>query len=168
MSIEQFLVEDYKLKVDYLVNHFSRMWNRFSFFVTIESAILTALLAFLQIPQLRDFAVYLAGLGLLIGLVWWVAGSEDRFLVTVYRGHVEQTADRIRQQEAFQTKLADYASVGSVPDDLFLFASPVEWRLRWLSITRLAGLVPLLVSLIWLVVILTWSTQGVTNVSDGV
>ena len=37
ISVESrgFLIDDYKLKVGYLSDHFGRMWTRFNFFVTI-------------------------------------------------------------------------------------------------------------------------------------
>jgi len=38
MELDDFLLEDYKLKIAYLTNHFDRMWNRFNFFVGIETA----------------------------------------------------------------------------------------------------------------------------------
>ena len=35
----EFLLRDYELKIHYLTDQFSRMWTRFSYFVTIESAL---------------------------------------------------------------------------------------------------------------------------------
>jgi hypothetical protein len=37
---QDFLLEDYKQKISYLTNHLQRMWRRFNFFVTLETALL--------------------------------------------------------------------------------------------------------------------------------
>jgi hypothetical protein len=39
MKKEDFLLEDYKLKVEYYAGHLSRMWTRFNFLLTIDSAL---------------------------------------------------------------------------------------------------------------------------------
>ncbi len=38
-AIENFLLEDYKLKTDFLKAQFERLWKRFEFFLVIESAL---------------------------------------------------------------------------------------------------------------------------------
>jgi len=42
MAVDEkdFLLRDYELNVCYLSVHFQRMWTRFNFFVTIESALI--------------------------------------------------------------------------------------------------------------------------------
>jgi hypothetical protein len=37
--LREFLVEDYKLKVGYLTEHFSRVWTRFNFFISLETLV---------------------------------------------------------------------------------------------------------------------------------
>src|SRR5438876_12390688 len=37
---EAFLQKDYELKITYLSDQFARMWNRFNYFVAIETALL--------------------------------------------------------------------------------------------------------------------------------
>ena len=39
---EAFLLKDYDLKIAYLSSHFTRMWNRFNYFVAIETALVGA------------------------------------------------------------------------------------------------------------------------------
>ncbi len=41
MEPETILLEDYKQKITYLTAHMTRMWTRFNFFVTIESALIS-------------------------------------------------------------------------------------------------------------------------------
>jgi hypothetical protein len=35
-----FAQKDYELKIQYLTNHFQRMWTRFNYFVVIEAALI--------------------------------------------------------------------------------------------------------------------------------
>jgi len=37
-----FLIEDYWQKISYLKDHFTRLWNRFNYFLTIQSALFGA------------------------------------------------------------------------------------------------------------------------------
>lgn len=76
-----FLLKNYELKINYLTNHLSRMWMRFNFFVTIESALLGS--RFLigngkLTPQV-------AGLGAALSFIWYLFGAEDRYLALIYR-----------------------------------------------------------------------------------
>lgn len=34
----QYLFKDYELKINYINNHFTRMWNRFNYFLVLETA----------------------------------------------------------------------------------------------------------------------------------
>jgi hypothetical protein len=39
LTPEDFALEDYKQKINYLTAHFTRMWTRFNYFVAIETAL---------------------------------------------------------------------------------------------------------------------------------
>jgi len=54
MATEDFLSEDYKLKVDFLKSQFDRLWTRFNYFLTVEMALFGAL-GFVVFEK-RDFA----------------------------------------------------------------------------------------------------------------
>ena len=41
----EFLIADYGHKIGYLTNHFGRVWQRFNFFITLESGLSAALWA---------------------------------------------------------------------------------------------------------------------------
>ena len=43
MKPEDFVSKDYELKVRYLTDHFSHIWNRFNYLVEIESAMLAGM-----------------------------------------------------------------------------------------------------------------------------
>lgn len=161
MDVNQFLLEDLKLKVDFLNAHLQRMWTRFNFFITIES-ILIGLLFSSGTNSLPDRSLPFACIEAFISLVWWVFGAQDRLLVSHYRAQVKDAASRIA---ATDEKLAyySYRYVSATPKDIQKDPktieqkkrwNPIEWRLELLSITRLAALFPLLIFLFWLLLIL--------------
>src|SRR5260370_15756114 len=90
-KLEAFLQKDYELKITYLSNHFARMWNRFNYFVAIETALVGG--KFL-IPN-GVLSHELAIAGLLLSALWYVMGAEDRYLVRLYRYQVERAADAV-------------------------------------------------------------------------
>src|SRR5215471_12535943 len=91
MNAEDFLIKDYELKIKYLPDHFQRMWMRFNFFVTIESALVGGKVIFS--PNASTWVLCLVGA--LLSFVWYVFGAEDRYLVRIYRSHVKDAAERI-------------------------------------------------------------------------
>jgi|SRR5215470_1400839 len=144
-----FAQKDYEMKVAYLTNQFQRMWTRFNYFVVIESALIGGKTVF------GDRAIGKAGLvfGLCLSLVWYVMGAEDRFLVQLYREQLKDAAqvlsDRVWREMDFS-----YTYVGDVTNaSERVKASLSGWRFERFSTTRLAALIPLAVTLIWLVLL---------------
>ena len=82
-DIEEFLVEDYKLKTDYLTKHFSRMLTRFNFFLTIGSA-----LFLLSMDQAFDHAIFLSVLGTILSALWFFFAASDNYNADVYRKQI--------------------------------------------------------------------------------
>src|SRR5688572_31501910 len=94
MSVEpvSFLIEDYKYKIDYLTAHMTRMWTRFNFFVTLETALLGG-----RVLLVGDKPAPMVGIaGMFLSLVWYVMGAQDRFLMDFYRWQVMEAAERVR------------------------------------------------------------------------
>src|SRR5947209_2871311 len=94
----QFLEKDYELKVAYLTNHFTRMWQRFNFFVVFEGLALTALFTAMGSgAALVRNGTLISAFGLAASLCWYAFGAQDKYLVEVYRSHVEQAGAVIAQ-----------------------------------------------------------------------
>src|SRR3989442_5547069 len=91
-----FAQKDYELKVQYLTNHFQRMWTRFNYFVVIHAALIGGKTIF---GNEKNEKISIAGLcfGLGLSLLWYVMGAEDRSLVVKYRTQVEKAADVLRE-----------------------------------------------------------------------
>lgn len=141
-----FVQKDYELKVAYLTNHFQRMWTRFNYFVVIEAALIGGKTIF------GDKAIGWAGLcfGFVLSLVWYVMGAEDRYLVQVYRAQVKEAAE-VLMSALWQVPDRQYRYVGDPTGaSQSIKPSVAGWRLELISTTRLASLIPLGVSLVWL------------------
>jgi hypothetical protein len=86
---------------------------------------------------------------ILLSIIWWVFGAQDRALVETYRRGVVQVANRL-------------SALGWVDDSDYVGKedatksgsswNPVSWYEPRISITRLAAYVPLLSLAIWLLV----------------
>lgn len=152
-EIDSFLLEDYRQKVAYLTAQFGRMWNRFNYFVVLESA----LTGFLLNNKFWDNAVYFALTEMLLSFIWWSLGAQDRFLVRLYRDDVKDAVERIRERvDAGQPVLGnDYRYVGE-PGEKFAMRSkyPFEWYSVKFSVTKLAAIIPFLLFLGWAAVFL--------------
>ncbi len=143
--IVDFALKDYELKIAYLTAHFQRVWTRFNYFVVIEAALIGGKTIF------GAEAISIAGLlfGFGLSVVWYVMGAQDKFLIEVYRKHIRDAARRV-EATAWDGPLP-YHPVGEteamskhVPMDIS------TWRISAISTTRLAALIPLAVSLVWL------------------
>jgi hypothetical protein len=149
-----FALEDYKLKVQYVTDQFSRMWNRFSFLLSLETAMVSVAIFHVGgVNLIGPHRIVAAVAGIVTGLFWYVVGAEDRYLVVLYRAQIRQIHDFLTNQldmaeypaagEVEKARLLDKAFSEQVPSD------PLQWRIKQLSTTRLAPAFPLLVVLVW-------------------
>lgn len=147
-----FAQKDYELKVAYLTNHFQRMWTRFNYFVVIEAALIGGRTIF------GSDRISVAGLvfGLVVSLVWYVMGAEDRFLVAFYREQVRQSAQLLADglwplTDRRYEFVGDVSSApGFTPSGGGWLDSIAAWRSEPFSTTRMASIVPFVASAVWL------------------
>jgi hypothetical protein len=150
MTTEDFLVKDYELKIRYLSDHFSRMWNRFNYFVAIESALISGKFVLGNGKLTQGVAL----VGAVLALVWYVMGAEDRYLVLVYRKQVED-AGMLIERSIWKDMSTSYHYVGEIEDTSKHLPQHVSgWRLKAMSTTKLAALIPLLLTLTWIGVLI--------------
>jgi hypothetical protein len=149
-----FLVKDYELKTRYLSDHFQRMWTRFNFFVTIESALAGG--KFLFGGPTAGLTRGIAALGVVLSVIWYVFGAEDRYLVRIYRRQVQDAGKKAAGALLDDTDAGAYRPVGEIEvtakdlrADGKAFDSLSGWRVEALSTTRLAALFPLLLLIGW-------------------
>lgn len=149
-----FLTEDYWQKVQYLKDHFTRLWNRFNYFLTIQSALFGATV--LSPDKYRWWVPIFAAL---VCALWYIFGAQDRYLVDLYRKEIEQALQPVRRE----LELKNYYFAGQVEDipdqaerinDLGVKPSFYQWRWKFLSTTKLPALFPVILFLIWVIVLL--------------
>jgi hypothetical protein len=166
---EDFLLRDYELKIRYLSDHFQRMWTRFNFFVTIESALIGGKFLIASNAPSQELAIA----GIILSGLWYVMGAQDRYLVKLYRWEVEEAGKRVAEKVWNVDLAKDYDSVGRVDDDIVkrfdhhqkkqlgtenrlkqLFEAASGWRSKLFSITHLAAFYPLIAVGLWVLILL--------------
>jgi hypothetical protein len=110
--------------------------------------------------ELSHVRAGLAYVGLVLSLIWYVFGAEDRFLVERYRDQVKEAAMKIR---ALVPNARYHGYVGQTEyrdhqDDprLIEYNDPSSWRIEPISTTRLGALFPLCTFLLWLSLVLVF------------
>jgi len=142
------LVDDYKSKVGYLKDHFTRMWTRFNFFLTIHSG-----LFFGTVVASEKDKWWIPFFGILVALLWYVFGAQDRFLVDLYRKEIEQAAEIIKSKY----ELSDYNYIGQTENmaGIQINKEIYQWRSKSFSTTKLAAMFPLAILVLWIIRALT-------------
>jgi hypothetical protein len=150
-----FLIRDYELKINYLTNQYTRMWTRFNFFLVVETGLSAALFGFFKPPStISELGLFLALIGAVSSLCWYVFGAQDRYLAAVYRTHVEEAGSKISEK----LELEDYLGYPYIPvvyQETEIDRHIYQWRADIVSTTKLAAWFPLLVFIYWLLV-LNW------------
>jgi hypothetical protein len=153
-SERAFRTKDYELKVSYLTGQFTRMWQRFAFFVTLETALIGGKTALGDKPT-----VPLVIAGAVISAAWFIVGAEDRYLVTAYRLQADAAGNAAASCVLDESDAQSYEPVGRLkpasPELKTELASRTmlerltEWRFEGISITRLPAWLALLTLVGW-------------------
>ena len=151
MTPDDFVVEDYKLKLDYLKTQFDRLWTRFNFFLTIEVG-LFGFLGWMVFEKENPSASRVpAAIGLAVSVLWYVFAAEDRALVDSYRDRTTHAAEEIAKR--WPSDFSAYPNDHVAAEQGNVWTSPVSWYWKPISITRLPVLVSLLLIAVWLVLV---------------
>jgi hypothetical protein len=148
-------VDDYKSKVQYLKDHFTRLWTRFNYFLTLQSALFGA-----AILSPEKYHWWIPLFGAFLCVLWYIFGAQDRYLVDLYRKQIEHSVRKIKSEY----RLSDYYFIGQTEDilsesekieHLNVEKNIYQWRSEYISTTKLAALFPLLILLMWLVIFIS-------------
>jgi hypothetical protein len=131
MKTDVFLLEDYKLKVEYLTNHFTRMVIRVNIFLTIDTALLAFSLKFVFLDRNYDCfsAVGLFMLGLLLSSIGILIARLENYFAKLYRRQVALAYHLLRKnledgslEKSLTNKedvLENYSYVGDLQEESF-------------------------------------------------
>jgi hypothetical protein len=139
-----FLLEDYKLKTDYLNQHFNRMWTRFSFFIAAEVGLLGFFFSLKSAGSGYLAPQFFIWSGIIISALWYMTGAQDKWLVECYR----DTAKNVGMKISSHLELKDYTPVGKTKG-IKVKNGISQWRCEPLSITRLTTTIPILLTVFW-------------------
>ena len=148
-----FLQQDYYQKIQYLKDHFTRLWNRFNYFLTVQSALFGATV--LSPDKFRWWVPIFAAV---VCLLWYMFGVQDRYLVELYRKQIERSLEKIEGQLFLGN---DYYMVGQTEDrneatikTLGIQNEIYQRRWAYFSTTKLPALFPLFLLVIWVGVLI--------------
>jgi hypothetical protein len=161
----EILRQDYQLKVNYLTEHFGRMWTRFNFMLSIQLALFGFLGYLLFDNQNRNVPAALLPivLGLITALLWFFVGVQDRFLVEEYRHALIEAFKRLRQTTVHAQPPwteNDYVGFHQGQNQLFHRRGWLSWYLSPASITTLPAWIPLFALLVWLAALGLWLSKA--------
>jgi hypothetical protein len=153
-----FLQKDYELKARYLADHYTRMWTRFNFFMVATTGIATVLFSGLQGGKTLGSSIAFLLAGMVLALCWYVFGAQDRYHAEAYRQQIERIARALDKGLGLSDELARFTTnpveskYWPVNDVYNVSVCPklYQWRIDWISITKLAAIFPFVLFLCWI------------------
>lgn len=148
MDLKDFLLKDYELKVRFLTDHLGRMWQRFNYFLAVETALIGGRVVLAPEGQ---YNLELLFLGFFISVIWYLMGAQDRYLAELYREETQETFNQLKQQNNWTgSPTAPLYHVGQVKGVTYNPTEfPTAWRIKKISTTRLAAWIPLAAAIFW-------------------
>jgi len=141
----EFLIELYKARVQLHSEHTNRMWTRFNFILTAEIALLAVFFSSNYDP--RGDLLTLPTLGCIVSFLWYILGAQDHFYFEGFRKQVQSMEQVIAKESKIPS--SKVSLFGHVKDVKW---NPVTWRSRFLSLSKLTAVFPLLFLALWLVI----------------
>ncbi len=147
------LFEDYKLKLQYLMAQFDRLWNRFNFFLSIQLAVFGSLGYVTFTLKSPDATRWPIVMGLLVSGLWYVVGAQDRALVEIYREHARLAAAQFAQHP---DGIMNYEQIHPALEGHKHWSRFDSWYLPAIGMTRLPALLGIALVVVWLGMLFFW------------
>jgi hypothetical protein len=165
-ALKDVLTEDFRQQCTNLQNQYTRMHGRMQLITGLNTALLPALGA-LAVAAGRDDVGYgwlllFPAAGMLLSMIGYVAGANDRHLVDLYRTQLAQTAYNLLVSNGVadpETVYKTWVHAGRDPREVSdIVGKPrnslTSWRWSPVSVTRLPALLSLVFFFVWLLVVL--------------
>ena len=155
-DLEKFkiLERDYDRKNEQLHRHLNSLWVRFNFFITFQGILVGSRLISLSGKSTGGFSYEIIILGLIVSIVWYMFAANDRYLVKLYRTHVDHAYQRMIAFLNTEKISFDYLNnseyVIQVSPDEQVKMNIFGWRLKKIGLTDYATLTPIVMTLFWL------------------
>lgn len=159
----EFIERDYVRKIEQLHRHLLSIWTRFNFFITFEGLIISANFITIDKEQTsNDLSIWVSILGLITSIIWYCFSANDRYLVKVYRSHVEEAhlilCDFIEKYANLHLSI-DYDM--AVVSNAKIKSNLLGWRYNKIGLTDYATMVPIALFLFWVSYIICKFVCGV-------
>lgn len=155
-NIEKFniLERDYDRKNEQLHRHLNSLWVRFNFFITFQGILVGSRLLSLSGKTNEGFSYEIIILGLVVSIVWYLFAANDRYLVKLYRTHLDHSYQRMIAFLNSEKVNFDYLNnseyVIQVNADEAVKMNVFGWRLKNIGLTDYATLTPIVLIAFWL------------------
>jgi hypothetical protein len=163
------LLEDFTQQCTNLQGQYTRMHNRLQLLTGLNTALLPALgtvgVAASKGEVGRAWLLLFPATGLLLSMIGYVAGRNDRWLVTVYRRQLAHTAQQILQSVEQGPGMSNesWLHAGRDPSEVDKLLPPqtevrpwwdrlISSRLESLSATRLPAMLSIIFAVVWIAV----------------
>ena len=147
------LLDDYKVKLEYVRAQYDRLLQRFNFFLSVELA-LFGFLGYLTWDAGVLAATRLAAaMGIVVSLLWYAIGAEDRRLVEVYRQRADDAARRFAHHPNGIPDFDRDHAAADIPDS---WRGLRSWYWSAISVTRMPATFGLLLTIAWVLVYAFW------------
>jgi hypothetical protein len=132
MQREDFLLEDYKLKVEYYASHLSRMWTGFNFLLTIDAGLfgLFATQRVLAPATRQEFLV----IGLVLSVAWLVFGVLDICFIVRYTNDIRCAYNRLNLPRGYTYAGESGPFLRYVSPVAMAIVAPLGFLVVWLSL----------------------------------
>lgn len=156
-NIEKFgiLERDYDRKNEQLHRHLSSLWVRFNFFITFQGILVGSRLISLGGDTKKDFSYEIAILGFIVSVVWYMFAANDRYLVKLYRTHLDNSYQRMIAFLNSDKVKFDYLNnseyVIQVAPDQAVSMNIFGWRLKKIGLTDYATMTPIVMAIFWFI-----------------
>lgn len=160
----EFLERDYDKKTEQLHRHLLSIWTRFNFFISFEGLIIASKFLSKNITSTDSYSGGICFLGLFSGIIWYCFSANDRYLVKVYRCHIEDAFDRINAflkengSDIYNKYYIDDFNM-SITSKNKVKSNILGWRYDKLGLTDYATMVPLLIVIFWFTYIIKYPLQ---------
>lgn len=148
------LERDYDRKNEQLHRHLSSLWVRFNFFITFQGILVGSRLLSLSGKSTEGFSYEITILGFIVSLVWYLFAANDRYLVKLYRTHLDNSYQRMIAFLNSDKVKFDYLNnseyVIQVSPEKLVTMNVFGWRLKKIGLTDYATLTPIVIALFWL------------------
>ncbi|MBN1452114.1 MAG: hypothetical protein JW963_13945 [Anaerolineales bacterium] len=145
----EFLIEAYKIRAQLYSDLTSRMWSRFNYLLTANAALFGLFFNFWIDSDVVDGIFWFPVVGIIISMVWFVLGAQDRYYFEAFRAQTREVESEISNElGVINLKGKEFGSAAVVKKDF------LTWHWKFGSLSRLPALVPFLFVLIWILVFL--------------